>query len=82
MYAEVQAASSAGTRSSLAEWLIEQWAFGFLYASQVQQIAAVAEDDHMDDEASRSPTDLQSLANLGTKGEALQLCTCGFDKIA
>ena len=56
-------------RSSTAEYLIEQWAFGLLTAVVVQVIALKTVRDHQDEDGeSQSPPLLQKLARLGTFG--------------
>ena len=64
-------ADATTTKSDLADWLSEQWAFGLMTATVVQKIAAMSEDDHRDREtrASTSPSSLSVLANMGSRGK-------------
>lgn len=69
-----QARAELERRSSLAEFLIGEWAFGLLTATMVQRIAALAVADHTVDGNSTSPSHLDELAALGTAGANPQNC--------
>ena len=61
--------------SELMKYLVTNWAFGWLSAPVVQRIASLAESDHKDEHGnSRSPSDLQWVANIGTAGANEQNC--------
>ena len=61
------------TRSCLADWLVEQWAFGHIPATQMQIVASLTVRDHTTaDGIPHSPGLLPRLASIGSGGRSPQ----------
>ena len=60
--------------SRLAQYLLESFGFGFMFATEVQEVASRAVDDHKEDGVSTSTEDLEYLAGLGSSGVHPQNC--------
>ena len=68
--------------SLLMQWAVEQWAFGLLWASDVQRICHYAQIDHQDSDArSTSPEGLDLLAAIGSSGAHCGNCHRDLERI-
>ena len=69
-----RARAQAEPHSELFKYLVQRWAWGLLTATIVQEIAAHAVSSHTLDGTVQSPSDVVSLANLGSAGRNPQHC--------
>ena len=69
-----RARAQAEPHSELFKYLVQRWAWGLLTATIVQGVAAHAVSSHTLDGTVQSPSDVVSLANLGSAGRNPQHC--------